>query len=243
MPTYIIQYESGDSRGPFNIFLSGSFGLSPYASNVTKQQLQVGYSIVVPLNVNSSSVAVFDLSVGCNGVEDLPFPTPSPTRTPSVTRTPTITPTISLTPSITPSLTATPSVTPSLTPPPTITPSRTPSITPSKTPGISLSPTPSITVSRTPSITPSPCTPGLLYMGSSSGFSAAYLACENFISARGFYALSGLETGDTLYTDSCLTTPLVGNNLWWWLSLNGTQQAAAYFINNSGTIGNITNCN
>ena len=178
MPTYIIYYDSGDSRGPFNIFLSGSYGLSPYASNVTKQQLQGGYSITVASNVNSSSAEVYDMSIGCSGVENLPFPSPSPSRTPSVTRTPSITPTISITPTNTPTMTVTPSVTPSYTAQPSRTPSVTPSITPSNTAGVSISPTPSITISRTPSITPSPITCYNIEIG----FDTAdrYTACANY---------------------------------------------------------------
>jgi hypothetical protein len=201
MPTYIIYYDSGDSRGPFNIFLSGSYGLSPYASNVTKQQLQGGYSITVASNVNSSSAEVYDISVGCSGVENLPFPSPSPSRTPSVTVTPSITPSISVTPSITPSFSRTPSVTPSYTAQPSRTPSYTPTTTPSKTPGVTQSVTPTVTMSRTPSITPSPITCYNIEVGYDSA--DRYTACNNYNYSETTYVGSDtndLTTATLLYT-------------------------------------------
>ena len=79
-------------------------------------------------------------------------------------------------------------------------------------------------------------------MGSCTGYSAAYLACQNFVACRGYYAESSLGVGEILYADSCLTTPVVGNDSWYWLSLQGVQQPAAYFVNNSGVIINVENC-
>jgi len=201
MPTYVIYYETGNSYGPFNILLSGSYGLSPYAFNVTKQQLQGGYSITVASNVNSSSAAVYDISIGCNGIENLPFPSPSPSRTPSVTVTPSVTPTISVTPSITPSFSRTPSVTPSYTAQPSKSPSYTPTVTPSKTPGVTQSVTPTVTMSRTPSITPSPITCFNIEVGFDD--TDRYTACANYNTSNTTTVGSdtnNLTTATILYT-------------------------------------------
>ncbi len=244
MPTYIIHYNSGDSHGPFNIFLSGSYGLSPYASNVTRQQLEGGYSVVVPSNVNSSSVEVFDMSVGCTGFEILPFPSPSPSTTPSISISPSITPSISISPSITPSLTTTPSITPSVTPPPSISPSATPSITPSSTPGVSPSPTPSISISRTPSATPPP-PPSTLWLGRGEQFPTQdYLACNVKNISTAYYTLYNyISVTDVIFTDPGLTVPLtaVTNNGWLALNYYGVSYSwVVVRLNSSGVVQEIS---
>ena len=174
MPTYIIYYNQGNSNGPFDIYLSGSSGLNLYASNISKDQLVNGYTVTFPDGIPSSSVDVFDLSYGCFNDQNVIFPSPSPSKTPSISITPSKTLSVSITPTVTPSVTLTPTVTPSFTPPPTITPSVTvtPSIT--VTPGNSSSPTPTPSITRTPSNSvPITYTP----YGTTLGYSSAYQAC------------------------------------------------------------------
>jgi hypothetical protein len=150
MPQYVIYYEEGETNGPFSIFLSGSSGLTLYSSSVSLAQLQAGFIITFDDGIPSSSVLIDTQAYGCDVAQQLTFPSPTPTRTPSITITPSITRTPSLTPTITPSYT------PSITVPPSLTPSITLSIStsPPLSPGASLSPTPTISVTRTPSATP-----------------------------------------------------------------------------------------
>jgi len=155
MPGYTINYVEGSTPGPFNVYLSGSGGLTLYASNITKNQLEVGYFISFADGSPYDAVVISNAAYGCATEEVLPLPSPSPSLTPSISITPSISATPVASPSITPSLTPTRTVTPSISRTPSITPSKTPSITPSKSPGSSLTPTPTISVSRTPSISPS----------------------------------------------------------------------------------------
>jgi hypothetical protein len=163
MPQYIIQYDQGTAPGPFNIYLSGSSGLSLYASNVTKAQLDTGFVISFNDLIPSTSVVIDNIAFGCATEEILPFPSQTPSYTPSVTITPSITATPSITPTITPSITPSPTITPTRTITPTLTPTLTPSITPSPsinapslTPSMTVSVTPSYTPTRTPTTTPIP---------------------------------------------------------------------------------------
>lgn len=155
MPGYIINYVEGNTPGPFNVYLSGSGGLTLYASNITKNQLEVGYFISFADGSPYDAVVISNAAYGCATEEVLPLPPPSPSLTPSISITPSISTTPVASPSITPSLTPTRTITPSVSRTPSLTPTRTPSITPSKSPGSSLTPTPTISVSRTPSISPS----------------------------------------------------------------------------------------
>jgi hypothetical protein len=163
MPQYIIQYDQGTAPGPFNIYLSGSSGLSLYASNITKAQLDTGFVISFNDLIPSTSVVIDNIAFGCATEEILPFPSQTPSYTPSVTITPSITATPSITPTITPSITPSPTITPTRTITPTLTPTLTPSITPSPsinapslTPSMTVSVTPSYTPTRTPTTTPIP---------------------------------------------------------------------------------------
>ena len=152
MPEYIVSYIEGDTPGPFNVYLSGSSGLTLYAANVTKSQLQSGYFISFLNGIPSSSVVISNAAYGCSTEENLPFPTPTPSITNSVSVTPSITPSITVSPSITPSITVSKTPGASLTPSISITPSRTPSLSPGGSP-------PPPTPSRTPSVTPSTVPP------------------------------------------------------------------------------------
>jgi hypothetical protein len=156
MPQYIIQYDQGTAPGPFNVFLSGSSGLTLYASNVTKSQLQTGLIITFADGIPSSSVIIDNIAYGCSNEEQLIFPTPTPTITPSVTITPSITATPSITPTRTPTITPTRTITPSITATPSITPTFTPTNTPTTTINATPTATPSATPTRTPSTTPPP---------------------------------------------------------------------------------------
>jgi len=175
MPQYIITYTEGTAPGPYNIFLSGALGpLSLYASNVTKTQLQNGFIVSFDDGIPSSSVLIDNVAFGCATEQKLIFPTPTPTKTPSVTITPSITATPTITPSITPTITPTRSIQPTVTPTHTPTRSITPSITPSNTFNPTVTPTrtitPTMTVTRTPSITPSTSVPSCFEFGAQADF-------------------------------------------------------------------------
>ena len=188
MPTYIVYYSQGNSNGPFSIYLSGSSGLNLYASPVTRAELELGYTVTFPDGIPSSSVDVFDIAYGCFTDQNVPFPSPSPSVTPTISITPSRTPTISVSPTVTPSITKTPSVTPSVTPAPTITPTQTPSATPSLSPDASPSPTP--TLSPTPSITRTPSlSPPVEYTSTQTGVGAGYPygACLNLGTSQNLY--------------------------------------------------------
>ena len=241
MPTYIVYYTQGNSNGPFDIYLSGSSGLNLYASNIPKYELVNGFTVTFPDGIPSSSVDVFDVSYGCFTDNNIPFPSVSPSITPSISITPTITPSISVSPSITPSKTVTPTVTPSVTPPPSVT--RTPSVTPSisRSPGASPSITPTPSITRTPS--PSP-PPNYTSYGTTLGYAQSYLACYNF-NAYGFNGgwvyvtgTGGLVVGTRVYQLDGFGNyvPIIGGNQWyaigaWYLSL-----PAACQIDNNGYI-------
>jgi hypothetical protein len=225
MPDFYIYYQEGTANGPYDVYLSGSSGLTLYGSGVTQAQMEAGYIISLPSGFTSSSVVVFDMAYGCATQDDVPFPTPTLSPTPTISVTPSKTPSISVTPSVSATPSVTPTVTPSLTPPPSVTPSITPSVTPSQTPLISISPTPSITISRTPSISPPP-PPNLLYIGTPAGvYTAGYLACSAYdtIASTAYYILAGasLAAGNYVYTDVACTIPVIGNSRWIALSYFG----------------------
>jgi hypothetical protein len=245
MPTYIIYYTQGNSNGPFDIYLSGSSGLNLYASNIPKYELVNGFTVTFPDGIPSSSVDVFDVSYGCFTDNNIPFPSVSPSITPSISITPTRTPSITVSPSITPSITLTPSVTPSFTPPPSITRTPTVTITPSRTSNISNSPTPTPSITRTPSAS---APPNYSSFGTTLGDSAAYQACVTF-NTLGFnggwiYTVNppGIVVGARIYRLDGFGNynPLVGGDQWyamgaWFLSLPSACQ-----IDDNGYITNIT---
>jgi hypothetical protein len=238
MPTYIVYYTQGNSNGPFDIYLSGSSGLSLYASNIQKYQLVNGYQVTFPDGIPSSSVDVFDVSYGCFTDQNVPFPSVSPSITPSITVTPTRTPSITVSPSLTPSISVTPTATPSITPPPSSTPSMTPSVT------VSTTPFPSPTVTRTPSASP-PSFRGSLWMGTcSNSYTQAYLACAGYNTCTAFYTLYAyLSIGTIIYTDPGCTLPYTAlNSTWAGLSLEGTGPVKAALINSSAQITSVVNC-
>jgi len=158
---------------------------------------------------------------------------PTPTQTETPTTTPTPTPSTSETP--TPTQTGTPTETPSQTP--TESPTATPGETPTQTPTETNTPTPSVTPSETPTETPTPTntetptqtptqtetptatptttpTASRAYWEYSLGYdlSSSLTSCGNFYSSpTNFYSGPGdgpgPNIGETLYTDSALTTP------------------------------------
>ena len=247
MPDFYIYYQEGTANGPYDVYLSGSSGLTLYGSGVTQAQMEAGYVISLPSGFTSSSVVVFDMAYGCATQDIVPFPTPTFSPTPSISVTPSKTPSISVTPSVTITPSATVSVTPSLTPPPSNTPSVTPSVTPSQTPLISISPTPSITISRTPSVSPSPPS-NLLYIGTPAGiYNAGYLACDayNTMASAVYYILFGgsLAPGNVLYSNAACTIPVIGNDKWIALSSLGIGPIIASIqVSNFGVISNTTIC-
>lgn len=214
MPTYVIYFNQGNTPGPFSIYLSGSSGETLYATGVTRPELEAGYLVNVPVGVPSSSVVVVNDAFGCTNESNLPFPSLTPTVTPTKTVTPTVTPTPSVTVTVTPTLTVTPSVTPTITPTRTITPTLTPSITPTPSIGASGTPTPTPTITRTPTITPtmSPTPIALTqYVGCGWG-STASNACNNAIySPQDLYSTCGPGTFGAycaVYIDSGGAFPL-----------------------------------
>lgn len=241
MPDFYIYYQEGTADGPYDVYLSGSSGLTLYGSGVTQAQMEAGYVISLPSGFTSSSVVVFDMAFGCATQDDVPFPTPTLSPTPTISVTPSKTPSISVTPSVTATPSVTPTATPSLTPPPSVTPSITPSITPSQTPLISISPTPSITISRTPSMSlPPPA--NILYIGTPAGvYTAGYLACSAYdtIASTAYYILAGgsLAAGNYIYTDPDCTIPVIGNSRWIALSYYGIGPiTSAIQVDNDGEI-------
>ena len=228
MPDFYIYYEEGNANGPYNVYLSGSSGLTVYGLGVTQAQMEAGYVISLPSGFTSSSVVVYNMAFGCATEDNVPFPTPTLSPTP----------TISVTPSKTPSIIVTPSV--------TATPSITPTVTPSLTPPLSLTPTPSITISRTPSTTPP--VPSALYIGTPSGaYTQAYLACNAYptFAYAAYYvnSLGGIAPGNYVYQDSALTQPINGFDRWVALSYLGIGPIiSAIQINSSGLILNTVLC-
>jgi hypothetical protein len=153
---------------------------------------------------------------------ETPTPTPRPTSTPSETPTNTPTETPTETPTNTPTVTETPTTTPTptntgtpgetQTPTPTETPTNTPSVTSTETPTVTPTPTNTETPTTTPTQTP---TPSSTYNQYSLGFDSTIplVACSNFlISPITVYGIpetpAGPNIGETLYSDSALTTPV-----------------------------------
>lgn len=141
-------------------------------------------------------------------------PTETPTQTPSQTPTQTGTPfeTSTPTPTETPTQTQTPTVTQTETETPTPTPTNTE--TPTSTPTNTETPTqtPTITPTETSTSTPTP-TPSRNYWEYILGYDATFAltACSNYTtSPTSFYGAPGdgpgPNIGETLYTDSALTT-------------------------------------
>jgi hypothetical protein len=212
MPQYVIYYEEGETNGPFSIFLSGSSGLTLYSSSVSLAQLQAGFIISFDDNIPSSSVLIDTQAYGCDVAQQLTFPSPTPTRTPSITITPSITRTPSLTPTITPSYT------PSITIPPSLTPSITLSIStsPPLSPGASLSPTPTVSITRTPSATP---TAGAVSFTVTNSGSNPYP----------IQAGNGSASGTISNTTS--------NNIFIYLIFNSAGYNSGTFSNDTGVVG------
>lgn len=145
-----------------------------------------------------------------------PVPTTTPTSTPSETPTNTPTETPSETPTQTPTNTETPTETPTPTntgtpgETQTPTPTETPTQTPTETPTVTPTPTNTETPTATPTTTP---TASRAYWEYSLGFDASQsaLACSDYyVSPTNFYSAPdegpGPNLGETLYTDSGLTT-------------------------------------
>ena len=221
MPTYVIYYNQGNSNGPFDIYLSGSSGLNLYASNISKQTLINGYSVTFPDGIPSSSVDVFDLAYGCFNDQNVPFPSPFPSNTPSISITPTQTPSISITPTQTPSITITPSI--------TVTPGNSPS--PTRTPSITRTPSNSVPTSYTS-------------YGITLGYSSAYQACVIF-NTSGFnggwiYVVGNFSigVGTRIYQLDGFGNyvPIIGGNKWYAIGAWYIGFANSYQINNTGYV-------
>jgi surface protein len=150
-----------------------------------------------------------------------PGVSPSPTPTVSVTRTPTVTPSKTCTPTVTPSVTSTP----------TISLSRTPSVTPSPVPC-------SLTLYFNVAASPSP-----------GGWDTSTLACEGTgtpltvyfsgpVCPTSFYEV--FSSGKAIYTNSALTTVLVGGDKWFKDAQLGTGNYMS--VGNDGFIAQFSPC-
>ena len=246
MPQYLIHYDQGNSPGPFNIYLTGSSGpASLYAAGVTRSQLEGGYIITFDDAIPSSSILIDNMAFGCATEETLVFPTPTPTKTPSISITPTITRTPSITPTKTPTITPSLTATPTQTPVPTITPSYTPTITPSKTFAASTTPTPTVTPTRTitPTRTLTPPTISYFFMGIVSGYGNEISACANANCSRSFYGRNTYWLpGDFVYNDAGLLSAFNGSDNWYTLSYNCTGKFYALEIQSTGEVSQVYDC-
>ena len=148
--------------------------------------------------------------------------TSTPTATPTLTVTPTTTTTLTPTNSQTPSVTSTPGATPTSTSTPTVTPTLTSTVTPTLT----VTPTTTTTSTLTP-------TPSISYVEFTFGFDStvSQTACSNYSSSpiNVYGAPSGgpgPNIGETLYSDSGLTTPApdgyYSNGTAWWIVSGGS---------------------
>ncbi len=70
-----IYYEEGNANGPYNVYLSGSSGLTVYGLGVTQAQMEAGYVISLPSGFTSSSVVIYNMAYGCSTEDNVPFPT------------------------------------------------------------------------------------------------------------------------------------------------------------------------
>lgn len=203
--TLTIPYFSSNLIENFYIYQDSDSYASPIQPpyvggyyNVTKAQLQAGYSFFCDLT--STKLKIAAISGGCGLVpvggititDQIPVtPTPTPTVTPTATVTPT-----PVTPTPTPTVTKT--VTPTVTPTISITPTNTPtiSVTPTITPTISITPTNTITptVTPTPTTTPYPQITSGARLYVNANISASYSGSGNI-----WYDLSGYGNNVTLF--------------------------------------------
>jgi hypothetical protein len=258
MPSYVIYYNQGNTPGPFDVYLSGSSGLTLYASNISRYELTNGYLVTFPDGVPSSSIDVFDISYGCFTEQNVPFPSQTPSITPSVTKTPSVTLSISVSRTPSKTVSVSPTRTPSFTPPPSnsVTP------TPTSTPGASQSTSPSPSPTRTPSATTPIVYDDRFYLVRPGG-NTAFQACITslnptaydfsiFIATPANITLSNpLTVGTIILTRSSnipyTYSPFVGGNLYYlidtWISAGGLGDGYFYQINNSGVVLNVVSQN
>ena len=245
MQKYIIKFVEGSTPGPFNVYLSGSGTLSLYAANVSKTQLSSGYIVEFADGIPSSSVVISNAAYGCATEENLPFPTLTPSITPSISVTPGATPSVSV--SLTPGASVTPSV--SFIPGASVTPSIsiTPSVTPSSTIGSSTTPTPTVSPSRTPSITPS-ISYKELKLSNPPGNDSVSATCA-ITSGLTYYYDSNwtITNGLVIYTNTSLTTRLYTSNplaegYYLWLQDVSTGSTYAVTFDSSGNVNTVSDC-
>lgn len=259
MPTFTISYTEGNTPGPFNIYLSGSNGLNIYDSGVTQTQLVNGYQITFPDNIPSSSVAIYDISFGCFTEQNVPFPSRTPSITPSVTQTPSVTRSTSISRTPSKTVSVSPTRTPSFTPPP----SNSFSPTPSFTPGASQSTSPSPSPTRTPSATTPIIYDDRFYLVQPGG-NDAFQACINSLDPNAYDYIIFVATPANITVSNPLTvgtiiltrssnipyiySPFVGGNLYYlidtWVSAGGLGDGYFYQINDSGEVVDVVyqNC-
>lgn len=209
--TYIVRLsQNSNALGPFSIYINSVL----YNSGYTRTEMFNGIPI--------------QLGPGCI------TPTPTPSLTPTLTPTPGGSPT------------PTPSITPTKTPAPTVTPTSTLTPTPTATPGGSPTPTPSFTPTTTATPTPT-STPQTFEISiiTQYGFSLLNQNGTNWIAQQittSYLVSSGDSSCNTgtysltqtlysaspdwsnivsFYTDSQLTIPFNGNNLWYTNDLGG----------------------
>lgn len=189
-------------------------------SNETPTPTQTPTTTETPTNTPTETPTETPTPTPSATIGSSPVPTTTPTSTPSETPTNTPTETPTETPTQTPTNTETPTETPTptntgtpgetQTPTPTETPTNTPSVTSTETPTVTPTATNTETPTTTPTMTP---TPSRLYWEYSLGYDAttSAIACSDFyLSPTNFYSAPGdgpgPNIGETLYTDSGLTT-------------------------------------
>lgn len=256
---YVVNYIEGNTSGPFDIYLSGSSGLSIYATNVDKSVLETGYVVQFDSTVASSSAIISNKAYGCANEEQLFFPTPTPTITPTISVSPTRPPSLSLTPTTTPSITPTISISPTRTPSISVSPFGTPSMSATATPSISISKTPSLSPGASMSTTPSP-TPSIsitpsptigyktLQLSNPPGNNTIFDTCT-ITSGLTYYYNPGwvITNGLRIYTDSALTNRLYTSNplaagYYVWLKDTLTGLTYAVTFDNNGDINTVYDC-
>ena len=107
--------------------------------------------------------------------------------------------------------------------------------------------TPTVTPSITPSvtITPSPSATLFGWLQNGGSFSAdSATACSNYASSGQWYTNTTMISGGVrLYSDSGLTTPVVGNGTW--IAINGNFTGGVKYavtVDASGYIGSVVTC-
>ncbi len=244
---YIVRITPNtNALGPFDVYVDTT-GSTPVYSAQTRTQMINGVVVQLGPCVTPTPTPTPSFTPTPNVT---PSQTATPSETPTNTPTPSITPSGSETPTPTPTLTTTPTNTPTYTPSetptetPTGTPTETPTTTATQTPTQTETPTQTATPTTTPTPTPtesvfeisittqdgfeliaqdgSPIilqqnyTTYVISSGDSSCVSGSYTLTITVYSSSPDWS-----TVVSLYTDTALTIPFNGNNLWYTNDIGG----------------------